>query len=90
MLLGTGWIARLRESNAVVLMKDDPIRYRPAEQLAFEHARLRGFVLTNGNLRRAQLAADLLENCDTIRRIAEQPGPHLCGVYRTRVERLWP
>jgi hypothetical protein len=89
-LLDTEWIARLRESNPIVLMKDDRIRYRPAEQLAFEQAGLRGFVLTNGNLRRAQMAAYFLDNLDTIRRIAEQPGPYICGVYRIRVERLWP
>ena len=31
-LLDTEWIERLRESNPIVLMKDDRIRYRPAEQ----------------------------------------------------------
>lgn len=89
-LLDTEWIARLRESNPIVLMKDDRIRYRPAEQQAFHVAGLRGFVLTNGNLKRTQMAACFLDNLHTIRRLAEQPGPYIYGVYRNRVERLWP
>lgn len=88
-LLDTDWIERLRESNPIVLMKDDRIRYRPAEQRAFQEAGLRGFVLTNGNLKRAQMAAYFLENLHTIRQLAEQPGPYIYGVYRSRVERLW-
>jgi hypothetical protein len=43
-LQDTEGIARLEAANPIVLMKDDRIRYRPAELHAFERACLRGFV----------------------------------------------
>jgi hypothetical protein len=43
-LQDTEGIARLEAANPIVLMKDDRIRYRPAEQRAFERACLRGLV----------------------------------------------
>lgn len=89
-LLDTEWISRLAEVSPIVLMKDDRIRYRPAEQRAFQQAGLRGFVLTNGNLNRAEMAAYFLTNLHAIRRLAAAPGPYIYGVYKDRVERLWP
>ena len=89
-LLDTEWISRLAGVSPIVLMKDDRIRYRPAEQRAFQQAGLRGFVLTNGNLNRAEMAAYFLTNLHAIRRLAAAPGPYIYGVYKDRVERLWP
>lgn len=89
-LLDTEWIARLTAMSPVVLMKDDRIRYRPAEQQAFQAAGLRGFVLTNGNVKRAEMAAYFLTNLDTIRRLAAQPGPVHLRRLQGPVEKLWP
>lgn len=45
------WLARAGREGWVVLMKDERIRYRPAERAALVDHRVRAFRLTSGNLR---------------------------------------
>ncbi len=89
-LLDTEWIPEVAALDLVVLMKDDKIRYREAERRAFAAAGLRGFVLTNANLNRAEMAAAFLSNLSRIEQLARKPGPYIYGVYRERVSKLWP
>jgi hypothetical protein len=75
----------------VVLMKDDKIRYRPAELEALTTAGVRAFCLTNANLRGAEMAKRFVDQLAKIERIAgEQSGPYIYGVYAESVRRLWP
>jgi hypothetical protein len=84
------WLHDAGERGWVVLMKDAKIRYRPAElQVIIDHG-LRAFVLTNANLRGAEMAARLLANLPRILRVAQDPGPYIFGVYVAGVRRLWP
>ena len=36
------------------------------------------------------MAAYFLTNLHRIRRLAAAPGPYIYGMYKDRVERLWP
>jgi hypothetical protein len=72
-------------------MKDDRIRYRPAELAALEAAAVRAFCLTAGNLRGDEQAGRLLRNLPRITKLAATvPGPYVYGVYADDVRRLWP
>ena len=51
---------------------------------------LRAFCLTNANLRGADMAARLVANLPRIFRVAQEPGPYICGVYADDLRRLWP
>jgi hypothetical protein len=84
------WLRDAGERGWAVLMKDARIRYRPAElQVIVDHG-LRAVCLTNANLRGAEMAARFVANLPRILRLAEDPGPYICGVYATGVRRLWP
>jgi hypothetical protein len=74
-----------------VLMKDDRIRYRPAELDALTNSAVRAFCLTNANLRGAEMAERFAEQLPRISRIAtERPGPYTYSVYADGVRPLWP
>ncbi len=84
------WLRDAGERDWVVLMKDAKIRYRPAELQVIDDHGLRAFCLTNANLRGEQMAERLVAHLPRIVRIAEEPGPYICGVYADGVRRLWP
>ncbi len=87
----TSWLADAGRSGWVVLMKDDKIRFRPAELEALTLAGVRAFCLINANLRGQEMAKRLVEQLETINRIAaEQAGPYIYGVYADGVRALWP
>jgi hypothetical protein len=90
-LLDEEWLRDAGEQSWVVLMKDNKIRYRPAElQVVIDHG-LRAFCLTNANLRGVEMAERFVENLARIVRIArEKPGPYIYGVYADGVRPLWP
>ncbi|WP_372447974.1 hypothetical protein [Kibdelosporangium banguiense] len=52
------WLARAGSEGWVVLMKDERIRYRPAERVALVDHQVRAFCLTSGNLRAAEIDLD--------------------------------
>ena len=75
-LADTDWLRDAGDKGWVVLMKDDKIRYRPAELEALTTSGVRAFCLTNANLRGADMAQRFVDQLPKIRRIAsEQPGP---------------
>lgn len=55
-LADTEWLRDVGAQGWVVLMKDDRIRYRPAELEALTASAVRAFCLTNANLRGTEMA----------------------------------
>jgi PIN like domain len=89
-LADTEWLRDAGGNGWVVLMKDDKIRYRPAELEALTASGVRAFCLTNANLRGADMAQRFVDQLPKILRIAnEQPGPYIYGVYADGVRPLW-
>jgi hypothetical protein len=85
------WLRDAGDSSWVVLMKDDKIRYRPAELEALTTSGVRAFCLTNANLRGADMAKRFVDQLAKITRIATNgPGPYIYGVYADGVRALWP
>ena len=90
-LADTEWLRDAGENGWVVLLKDDKIRYRPAELEALTTSGVRAFCLTNANLRGAEMAQRFVEQLGKIEKIAsEQPGPYIYAVYVDGVRPLWP
>ncbi|MGO9882054.1 MAG: hypothetical protein ACLPV4_03455 [Solirubrobacteraceae bacterium] len=89
-LADTDWLRDAGDNGWVVLMKDDRIRYRPAELEALTTSGVRAFCLTNANLRGAEMAQRFVEQLPKIEKIARgQPGPYIYGVYADGVRPLW-
>jgi PIN like domain len=84
------WIALAGERGWAYLSKDDRIRRRPAELQALIDGQVRAFCLTNGNLGFDGQAAWFVENRHRIIQHCRKPGPYVYGVYRDRLEKLWP
>ena len=85
------WLADAGSNGWVVLMKDDKIRFRPAELEALTSAGVRAFCLTNANLRGHEMAHRFVTQLPRINRIAaKQDGPYIYGVYADGVRALWP
>ena len=90
-LADTEWLRDAGEHGWVVLMKDDKIRYRPAELESLTTSGVRAFCLTNANLRGADMAQRFVEALPKIQKIAsDQDGPYIYGVYSNGVRPLWP
>jgi hypothetical protein len=90
-LADTEWLRDAGENGWVVLMKDDKIRYRPAELEALTTSGVRAFCLTNANLRGEEMARRFVAQLPKIQKIAsEHPGPYIYGVYADGVRPLWP
>jgi hypothetical protein len=72
-------------------MKDDRIRYRPAELGDLTTAGVRAFCLTNANLGGRTMAERFVTRLPQINQIATSlPGPYIYGVYADGVRPLWP
>jgi hypothetical protein len=90
-LADADWLRDAGKHGWVVLMKDDRIRYRPAELEALTVSAVRAFCLTNANLRGTDMAQRFVEQLPRISRIAnDRPGPYVYGVYADGVRPLWP
>lgn len=74
------WLAHAGHNGWPVLMKDDRIRYRPAEKAAVIAFKVQGFCLTSGNLKAAVMAEQFLAVIDLIAHSCEEPGPFLFTV----------
>lgn len=72
----------------VVLMKDERIRYRPAERAAVVDYGVRAFCLTSGNLRAQDMAGLYLGVLDRIVVACAQRGPFLYAVSRRGLRQL--
>jgi hypothetical protein len=76
------WLARAGREGWVVLMKDERIRYRPAERAALIDHRVRAFCLTSGNIRAAEMAQLYVAVLDKLTATCAAPGPFLYVVSR--------
>ena len=71
------WLAHAGSNGWPVLMKDERIRYRPAEKEAVIAFKVQGFCLTSGNLKAAVMADQFLgRNVDPARRDERQQASH--------------
>ena len=87
----TEWFSDAGSNSWVVLMKDDRIRYRPAELGALTTAGVRAFCLTNANLGGSDDGREVRDQLSRINQIATSvPGPYIHGVYADGVRPLWP
>jgi hypothetical protein len=77
------WLTRAGTEGWPVLMKDDRIRYRPAEREALLAHAVQAFCLSNGNLPSAAMAEQYLAVLPAITRACHTPGPFLHVVSRT-------
>jgi hypothetical protein len=90
-LADTTWLAEAGDNGWVVLMKDDKIRFRPAELEALTLAGVRAFCLTNANLRGQEMAHRFVTHLPQISHVAmTRSGPYVYGVYADGVRTLWP
>ena len=81
-VLDTEWLQLAGSHDWPVLMKDDRIRYRPAEQAALIRHGVRAFCLTAGNLAAAEMAGLFIARRKQIWELASQPGPSLFALNR--------
>jgi hypothetical protein len=79
-VVDTAWLQFAGQRGWPVLMKDERIRYRPAERAALVAYRVQAFCLTGGNLRAAMMAEQYLAVIDDLARACETPGPFLYAV----------
>jgi hypothetical protein len=90
-LKDTEWLQEAGGKGWVVLMKDDKIRYRPAELDALMAAGVRAFCLTNANLGGRAMAQRFVTQLPRINQIAvSRSGPYIYGVYADDVRPVWP
>lgn len=77
------WLACAGQQGWAVLMKDERIRYRPAERAALIDHQVRAFCLASGNLRAAEMAELYLGVLDKLVVECAAPGPFLFVVTRS-------
>lgn len=82
------WLARAGQEGWAVLMKDERIRYRPAERVAVITHNVRAFCLISGNLRAATMAHQYLTVVHDIAEVCQEPGPFLYAVSSTGLRRV--
>ena len=84
------WLEHCAAHELVVLSKDRRLRYRPDEIGAIRRLRIRAFVLARGSLTGVIQAQRFLDNEAEMRRHLIAPGPCVCVVYASGVERVFP
>ena len=82
------WLTRAGTEGWAVLMKDERIRYRPAERAAVLTAKVQGFCLVKGNLRAAAMADIFISAIEDIATACQSPGPYLYAVSTTGLRRV--
>ena len=82
------WLTRAGTEGWAVLMKDERIRYRPAERAAVLTAKVEGFCLVKGNLRAAAMADIFISAIEDIATACQSPGPYLYAVSTTGLRRV--
>lgn len=84
----TEWLAHAGRNGWPVLMKDERIRYRPAEKEAVIAFEVQAFCLTNGNLKARAMAEQFLANLDGIATACQESGPILYVISRAGLRRI--
>ena len=87
-VIDTEWLAHAGRSGWPVLMKDERIRYRPAERAAVINFGVQTFCLTNGNLRASAMAEHFLAVIEQIKMRCGEPGPFLYAVSGAGMRRI--
>ena len=87
-VVDTAWLQLAGQRGWPVLMKDERIRYRPAERAALVAYGVQAFCLTGGNLRAAAMAEQYLAVLDDLALACETPGPFLYAVSGGGLRRL--
>ncbi|HEV7207272.1 MAG TPA: hypothetical protein VGN54_00885 [Mycobacteriales bacterium] len=82
------WLAHAGRNGWPVLMKDERIRYRPAERAAVIAFDVQTFCLTNGNLRAATTAGQFLGVIEQIAEKCRERGPFLYTVSDSGIRRI--
>lgn len=79
----TEWLPEVGARGWVLITKDQNIRRNPLERAAYEHAGVRGFVVTGKDMSGKELG-DLLVRClsGMLRRTAGRSGPLLFTISR--------
>ncbi len=84
----TDWLELAGQRGWPVLMKDERIRYRPAERAAIVAHRVQAFCLTGGNLRAVAMAEQYLMVIADLAQACSSPGPFLYAVSARGLRRL--
>jgi hypothetical protein len=83
------WLRLVGERQWIALMKDDRIRYVPAEKAAFVTFKVRAFVITNANLSAQVMADRIVSAMPKIHEICQsRSGPFLFALQATRVDEI--
>jgi hypothetical protein len=82
------WLELAGTSGWAVLMKDQRIRYRPAERQALIAHGVRAFCLTGGNLRATEMAEQYLAAVGAMSAACAEPGPFLYALSARGLRRL--
>jgi hypothetical protein len=82
------WLLRAGREGWPVLMKDERIRYRPAERDAELRSGVQAFCLVKGNLRAAAMADLFIGAIDEIAAACQSPGPFLYSVSGVGLRRI--
>lgn len=84
----TDWLELAGQCRWPVLMKDERIRYRPAERSAVVAHRVQAFCLTGGNPRAAAMGEQYLAVIHDLAQVCLSPGPFLYAVSARGFRRL--
>jgi PIN like domain len=85
----TEWLRLVGERNWIAFMKDDRIRYVPAERAALIDNGVRAFVITNRNLPADLMVQRIVSAIPTIAEICRvRSGPFLYAIQATRVDEI--
>jgi hypothetical protein len=83
------WIADIGKLGWAVLMKDERIRYTPAELAAVNQYSVRCFCLTRQDLQASAMADCFLDNLPAITKACRAAGPFIYAVHATRIVRMF-
>ncbi len=82
------WLADIGSLGWAVLMKDERIRYRPAERAAVASYKVRCFCLTQGNIQASVMADYFLNNLRAIEKACHDEGPFVYAVHARQIVRM--
>jgi hypothetical protein len=82
------WLTRAGREGWPVLMKDERIRYRPAERNAVLASGVQAFCLVKGNLRAAAMAELFISATEEIATACQARGPFLYSVSTAGLRRI--
>jgi len=82
------WLRDASTRGWAVVMKDERIRRRPAEQKAVRQHLVRCFCLSRADLMAADMAKRVLNNLPAMERACAESGPFIYALQADRITRL--